>query len=122
MHAPVRAAEYLRTSIPKDLRHDSSILPVRPTVPKGLGEHMSDQITGEVVTALFGDCALPERTKAYLTAHGIDLAEFAARVDSKYKQGVVPPTTRVSTHVANRLKRRGMNCDQYGKIKVLDCR
>jgi len=95
-------------------------LHVKLQVPEGFGQYMSDQAAGELATALFGDCALPARATAFLAAHSIDLAEFAAQVAPKYKQGAVPRTTRVSDDVADRLQSVGMNLEQYGTLKVLD--
>lgn len=98
----------------------SNVLDVRLRVPHGLAQHLSEAATGELVTALFGDCALPANTNDFLAAHGVDLEKFAGEVSPKYLSGELPPTTRVSPTVAKRLNAVGVNVEQYGKLRVVE--
>lgn len=95
--------------------HDALRINLR--IPSELAKHLTGTAAGEIVTALFGDCELPQAVQDYLAAHGVDLNEII-RAEWKHAEKI-PPTTRVSPETAARLKKHGFNTEQYGQIKVL---
>lgn len=101
------------------LNEPPNVLCMNVRVPKGLAGNLSDEMIGEIATGLFGDCQLPRQARDYLAARGVELTEVAGHVDSKFQQGQMPPTTRVSADVADRLTRFGFDVNQFGKFKVL---
>jgi hypothetical protein len=102
------------------MEYPSNVLFVRLRVPESLVSHMTDEVIGEIVSALFGNCDLPPRVKAFLAAHGLDLNELARQAHQKFSDGSVPPTTRVNELAARRLERAGLNVAQFGTLKVLE--
>ncbi len=82
-----------------------------------LEENLSEEITGEIVQSLFGNCELPEKAENYLNERGINLTNLAARL-AKFNEGEIPPTTRVSEKVASVLNDSGFNTEIFGKLKV----
>lgn len=102
------------------MNYPSNVLYVRLRVPNDVAKNMTDEVTGEIVTALFGDCDLPARVKDFLSAHGIDLQEVAHSVGAQFQEGRVPPTTRVGELAARRLAHAGLDVNQFGSLKVLE--
>lgn len=96
--------------------HD--VLYVNLSVPHQVAAGLTDELTGHLASALFGDCALPRAAQAYLAAYGVDLDEVAHAVGGGFRTGAIPPTTRVSAASAASLKKAGLNTDQFGKIEI----
>lgn len=78
----------------------------------------SAELMADISEALFGDCALPPAAQAYLRAHGVDLADVAARSVDRLGGPDVPFTSRVSPLVHKYLTEKGFNVDQYGRFEV----
>ncbi|MFD5552718.1 hypothetical protein ACFWIA_02630 [Streptomyces sp. NPDC127068] len=78
----------------------------------------SPELTRDLVTALFGDCQLPEAARAYLRTHGVDLGEVAARNADALGGPEVPFTSRVSPEIHHYLKTNGFDVDRYGRFDV----
>jgi hypothetical protein len=98
--------------------YPSNTLFVNLKLPRQAAQKISDELTGDIVRSLFGDCELPRGAQAYLNAHGVDLNEVAQKAGGGIKAGTIPPTTRVGTAAAERLKGGGLDVDQFGKIQV----
>lgn len=98
--------------------YPSDALLLNLKLPQEFHKNLTDELTGHIVTALFGDCELPDGAQAYLDAHGVDISEVAHKVSADFRDKKIPPTTRVSPMVADKLKRGGFNVNQFGKIHV----
>ncbi|MFF3734282.1 hypothetical protein ACFYXM_29260 [Streptomyces sp. NPDC002476] len=98
----------------------SNSLEIRLKLPAGIDKDISDSsdLTQDVVTALFGDCRLPEQARAYLRTHGVDLEAIASRNAVALGGPDVPFTSRVSPEIHRFLNESGFNVDQYGKFDV----
>jgi hypothetical protein len=99
-------------------KNSSDVLYVNLKLPREIAQNISDEHTGDIATALFGDCELPRGAQAYLDAHGVGLEEVAHKADAKFRGGSVPTTTRVSPENARLLKDAGFNTDQFGKLQI----
>ncbi|MER9845395.1 hypothetical protein NKJ59_30045 [Mesorhizobium australicum] len=102
------------------MKYPSEVIYVRLQVPKVVLDDIDEEITGEIIESIFGDCDLPPRVKNFLSANGIDLAELAISADKKFVDGKIPPTTRLDKVLASRLKRGGFDIDQFGRIEVIE--
>lgn len=102
----------------RNMTYPQDVLYVNLRVPPQVTAGMTDELTGHLATALFGECQLPQAAHAYLAAHGTDLREVAHAVGGGFRSGSIPPTTRVSPVAAAQLKKAGLNTDQFGKIEV----
>jgi hypothetical protein len=85
-------------------------------VPKEIAQDITHEVEGEIAQALFGDCDITATAQSYLRAHGI--ANLMDVSGAALKGRAVPPTTRVSAAAAARLRRGGLNVDQFGKLEV----
>lgn len=88
-------------------------------VPKQVAHTLTDELTGHLVTTLFGDCELPPGAQAYLNVVGVDLHDIAHRAGGAFAAKTKPPTTRVSVASAARLKSAGFDTEQFGKLQVM---
>lgn len=98
--------------------YPSNTLFINLKLPRQAAQQITEQFTGDIVMSLFGDCELPRGAQAYLNAHGVDLKDIVQKAGAGIKAGTVPPTTRVGAAAAERLKRAGLDVDQFGKIQV----
>ncbi|WP_329619455.1 hypothetical protein OG357_02180 [Streptomyces sp. NBC_01255] len=78
----------------------------------------SDELTADVATALFGDCRLSERARAYLRTHGVDLEAIAANNRGLLGGDGVPFTSRVSPEIHDYLRESGFDVDRFGRFDV----
>ncbi|MCX4985323.1 hypothetical protein [Streptomyces sp. NBC_00572] len=78
----------------------------------------SAELTEDVATALFGDCRLSERARAYLRTHGVDLETIAAHNRGLLGGDGVPFTSRVSPEIHAYLRDSGFDVDRFGRFDV----
>ncbi|MFF8835693.1 hypothetical protein [Streptomyces sp. NPDC015130] len=76
------------------------------------------ELTEDVATALFGDCRLSERARAYLRTHGVDLEAIAADNRALFGGDDVPFTSRVSPEIHDYLRNSGFDVDRFGRFDV----
>ena len=102
----------------KRMEYPSNVLYLNLKLPAEVHKNITGELTGDIVTSLFGDCELPSAAQSYLDAHGVDLHEIAHRSGAHFRDNSVPPTTRVNAYAAEKLKKAGLNVDQFGKIQI----
>lgn len=99
--------------------HAPDALKVHLRLPKAIAQTMTEELTGHLVTAVFGDCQPTVAARAYLNVLGVDLHEIAQSVGGAFASTASPPTTRVSASAAASLKSAGFDTDKFGKLEVM---
>jgi hypothetical protein len=101
------------------MKYPSDALLLNLKLPKQVTQNLTDELTGHLVTSLFGDCELPRDAQSYLDVFGVDLHDVAQRAGPAFASKKTPPTSRVSAAAAAKLKSGGLNTEQFGKVHVL---
>jgi hypothetical protein len=99
---------------------NAGALNIKLRLPYGLAREVTGEHTAAIAHALFGDCNLPLPAQQYLLAHGVHLEELARGVHESFRRGHLPPTSRVSPEVGERLRRHGLDVDQFGRLEVAE--